>query len=70
MPPAGFEPALPPPEGGALSPELWGPWGSASLLVEQLKPGSGCRGLAILKTGQKPVRRRVDLDTWYRSRDE
>ena len=33
MPPAGFEPALPPPEGiehpppegGALSPELWGP---------------------------------------------
>ena len=23
-PPAGFEPALPPPEGGALSPELWG----------------------------------------------
>ena len=24
MPPAGIEPALPPPEGGALSPELWG----------------------------------------------
>ena len=24
-PPAGFEPALPPPEGGALSPELRGP---------------------------------------------
>ena len=28
-PPAGFEPALPPPEGGALSPELWGPISSA-----------------------------------------
>ena len=26
VPPAGFEPALPPPEGGALSPELRGPW--------------------------------------------
>ena len=26
-PPAGFEPALPPPEGGALSPELRGPAG-------------------------------------------
>ncbi len=26
-PPAGFEPALPPPEGGALSPELRGPLG-------------------------------------------
>src|ERR1700751_1236670 len=25
VPPAGFEPALPPPEGGALSPELRGP---------------------------------------------
>ncbi|MFM2022735.1 MAG: hypothetical protein RIR89_127, partial [Actinomycetota bacterium] len=23
-PPVGFEPTLPPPEGGALSPELWG----------------------------------------------
>src|SRR2546423_14268340 len=26
VPPAGFEPALPPPEGGALSPELRGPY--------------------------------------------
>ena len=24
VPPAGIEPAPPPPEGGALSPELWG----------------------------------------------
>jgi hypothetical protein len=36
-PPAGFEPAHPPPEGGALSPELWG--------LAHLQP-TGLSGLA------------------------
>jgi hypothetical protein len=34
-PPAGFEPAHPPPEGGALSPELWG-------LAQIWTPGCAC----------------------------
>jgi site-specific DNA recombinase len=42
VPPAGFEPALPPPEGGALSPELRGPVPAASLAYGW---GLGCRAV-------------------------
>jgi hypothetical protein len=44
-PPAGFEPALPPPEGGALSPELRGPASSEPRLGNGPKgnvPACGC----------------------------
>ena len=36
VPPAGFEPALPPPEGGALSPELRGPVMARAGISEEL----------------------------------
>ncbi len=42
-PPAGFEPALPPPEGGALSPELRGPSLFGSVVALTL---IGCRAAA------------------------
>ncbi|SNQ48576.1 hypothetical protein FRACA_260029 [Frankia canadensis] len=35
VPPAGFEPAHPPPEGGALSPELRGLWGNAAYVTRR-----------------------------------
>ncbi len=42
VPPAGFEPALPPPEGGALSPELRGPYpDEPSLRPARVPAGSG-----------------------------
>ena len=37
-PPAGFEPALPPPEGGALSPELRGPRSKAQVISASWPP--------------------------------
>jgi hypothetical protein len=42
VPPAGFEPAPPPPEGGALSPELRGPCDAATLAHALTYVGSGC----------------------------
>ena len=35
VPPAGFEPAHPPPEGGALSPELRGLWGNGAYVTRR-----------------------------------
>src|SRR3954466_8117172 len=40
VPPAGFEPAPPPPEGGALSPELRGPGAATRLAAENLDHGA------------------------------
>jgi hypothetical protein len=37
VPPAGFEPAHPPPEGGALSPELRGPGFAGRVAVETVR---------------------------------
>ena len=45
VPPAGFEPAPPPPEGGALSPELRGPCGLAKNNRSAVAPESGGEGL-------------------------
>jgi hypothetical protein len=42
VPPAGFEPALPPPEGGALSPELRGPCDGTTLAHARIYSGRGC----------------------------
>ena len=41
VPPAGFEPALPPPEGGALSPELRGPRRTSVSLPHRRHAGGG-----------------------------
>src|SRR3954453_2896454 len=46
VPPAGFEPAPPPPEGGALSPELRGPCGLAKNNRPAVAPESGGEGLS------------------------
>src|SRR4051794_21211096 len=52
VPPAGFEPAPPPPEGGALSPELRGPFRTSERVAEPPPtPRNGCpvpkRGITV-----------------------
>ncbi len=44
VPPAGFEPAHPPPEGGALSPELRGPGAGEKLPVRRGRSLGGTQG--------------------------
>ena len=42
-PPVGFEPTLPPPEGGALSPELRGLWAGTTIPVARPREETGAR---------------------------
>ncbi len=74
-PPAGFEPAHPPPEGGALSPELWGPaptWLPASSTRLACKPELRVSGGSIAghepdllpSAGRLPIPSRRDRGTW------
>jgi CheY-like chemotaxis protein len=51
-PPAGFEPAHPPPEGGALSPELWG---LALTWPANLAAGRSLGYQAEVSTDTKPI---------------
>src|SRR5215211_3470740 len=46
VPPVGFEPTLPPPEGGALSPELRGLWVGTTIPAGSPadETGESCRG--------------------------
>jgi CheY-like chemotaxis protein len=60
-PPAGFEPAHPPPEGGALSPELWGPAHAGRQTI--LLAGARVSGTPI--SGHGPDVRAARADSRY-----
>ena len=73
-PPAGFEPAHPPPEGGALSPELWGLAHIMAMAEFAKGPSKSIRSTdrrtrrrSARMSWPKPITSRRDSGTWPRA---